>query len=206
MITLDKLNKQITHYQEEVSELYSLLKVLQNPIFLRRFNSDKKDLSELLNNIKYLLFFLSCFLDILVSSKALFLIELHWERKYHIKNGMVAIYESITAFNKQQKKIREYLTRQNSPLIENLTSISIKVRDFKKEIKFDSELANFRNKAGAHYDSNIEIYLSNLESVDKPQSVISIKKFGDILNEILSLWSEVNDELYEKIKKSQGNK
>jgi hypothetical protein len=72
MITQEGLSKQITNYQEELSELYSLLQTLQSPIFLKKFNPEKKDLTELKSNIKQLLFFLSCFLDILVSLKVVF--------------------------------------------------------------------------------------------------------------------------------------
>ena len=199
MISKENLDKLITHYQSELSEVYSLLNTLNNPLFLKKYNSEEKDLSEIKTHIKYLLFFLSSFLDILVSLKVLFETELDWERKFHIKNGMVVIYESIKTFNQHQKEIRNYLQKEEGLLMENFKSISVKIRDFKKEFRFDTEIANFRNKAGAHYDENFEVYMTNLDSMDKPSSVVAIKLFGDLLDELLTFWNQIMDDMKHKL-------
>lgn len=195
MISKENLDKQIRHYQNELSELYSLLKTLENPIFLKKYNTEKKDLTEIKNTIKYLLFFLSCSLDILVSLKALFETELDWERKFHIKNGLIVVYEAIKTFNKHQKGIRLYLDSDSNQHIEKLDSISLKIRNFKKKYKYETEIVNFRNKAGAHFDEKIDVYMNSLNSIDKPTYVYAINEFGDILDELLILWKVIVDKM-----------
>ncbi|WP_157974633.1 hypothetical protein [Lewinella sp. IMCC34183] len=199
MISKENLDNLITHYQNELSEIYSLLNTLNNPAFQQEYNPGNKDLTEIKDHIKYLLFFLTCFLDILVSLKALFTTELDWERKFHIKNGVVVIYESVKTFNQHQLAIRNYLQTDKENLLQKLNTISTKIRDFKTQFRFDTEIANFRNKAGAHYDKDIEVYMYNLNLMDNPSSVVAIKLFGDLLDQLLVFWSQILDDMYKKI-------
>ena len=200
MISEAELEKLIEHYQGELAELFSLYKSLENSHFMKKYNAENIDLTELKDNIKYLLFFLSCFLDILISLKVLYNTKLDWERKFHISNGFVTIYEAIKTFNKHQKRIRPFLEQNYNQLNEEFNSISINIRDFKKKYNYDSEIANFRNTAGAHYDENFIEYMNNLNAIDKPVSVIAIKEFGDILDSLLIFWNKIIEELYKKLK------
>lgn len=198
MISSEKLEDLINNYQLELQELYSLLKTLENPIFLKKYNSQNVDLSEVKNNIEFLLFFISSFLDILISLKVLFITEIDWERKFHIKNGLLSVYECIKTFNKHQKEIR-ILLDSNHDLKEEYNIISVKIREYKKKYNYDTRISNFRNKAGAHYDENFIVYIESLESIDKPIYLIAIKEFADILDELLSFWQKLIDTLFEKI-------
>lgn len=204
MISREHLYKAIQNYQYELAELTTLLNTLNNVEFLAKFNAEKKDLSELMDNIKYLLFFISSFLDILISLKVLFETELDWERKFHIKNGLVSVYETIKTFNKHQKEIRPFLDSKYNNFKDEYNSLVIKIREYKKKYNYDVDIANFRNKAGAHYDENFLEYLKNLNSVDKPVYVIAIKEFADILDELLSFWDKLIKELSEKTVSGQS--
>jgi len=199
MISDKELERLIEHYQIELSELFSLQQTLGNNQFIKKHNAENIDLTEIKENIKYLLFFMSCFLDILISLKVLYNTKFDWERKFHLSNGFVTIFEAIKTFNKHQKKIRPFLDQNYKHLKEEYNSISIKIREFKNKYNYDSEIANFRNKAGAHYDENFIDYIKNLNSIDKPTSVFAIKEFGDILNSLLVFWNKIIDELYKKL-------
>src|SRR5687768_9869576 len=107
MISNEKILTLIKHYQNELRELQSLLKTLENKDFLTKFNAQDKDLSELKSHIRFLSFFIASFLDILVSLKVLLDSDLEWDRKFHIKNAFVSIYETIQTYNKHQKEIRQ---------------------------------------------------------------------------------------------------
>jgi hypothetical protein len=200
MITNEKILTLIKHYQNELRELQSLLKTLENEVFLTKFNAKDKDLSELKSHIRFLSFFIASFLDILVSLKVLLDSDLEWDRKFHVKNAFVSIYETIQTYNKHQKEIRQLVQSEYPELETEYNSINLKVREFKKKYSYDTDITNFRNKAGAHYDENFEEYLKNLNMIDKPQSVVTIKEYGDILDSILNFWLKIVDALFNKVK------
>lgn len=199
MISDKELDRLIEHYQTELWELFSLQQTLDNSQFVKKYNAENIDLTEIKDHIKYLLFFMSCFLDILISLKVLYNTKLDWERKFHLSNGFVTIYEATKTFNKHQKRIRPFLDQNYKHLNEEYNSISIKLKEFKVKYNYDSVISNFRNKAGAHYDENFIDYINNLNAIDKPSSVIAIKEFGDILDSLLVFWNKIIEELYKKL-------
>ncbi len=189
----------IEYYQGELNELYSLLLVLENDKFLNKCNVENKDLSDIKNNIKFLSFFISSFLDILTSLKVLYDTKISWERKFHIKNAFVAIYETIKTFNVHQKDIRNLILNRYNEIENEYNSVNKKVKEFKKKHKYDTNIADFRNKAGAHYSKDFIEYIENLNKIDNPNSFIGIVEFSYILNDILNLWEKIIEKQREEL-------
>lgn len=187
----------IQHYQNELFESYSLLKFLNTQITPNNEKAEM-ELALTIKHIKYIGFFTSCFLDIATSIKGLIDCEIDWERKFYLKNGFVTIYETINTFNKHQKEILALISedyKSFEPLYKNLQK---RLKEFKKEHKYEEVIGKFRNKAGAHYDENFDEYFTNLNAIDKPFSVKTISDFSNFLMALIDFWSKLIDVLHEK--------
>jgi len=147
--------------------------------------------------MKFTMFYMASFLDILVCLKALFQKSLDWDRKFHIKNGIVVIYEVTKTFNSQQREIREYMTTVNNSEVftKKFDAICKELRDYKKKYDYDGKFSNFRNKAGAHYDKDFDTYIDNLIIIDNTDSMMAIREFGDFLDRLVHFWDEIITQL-----------
>lgn len=121
------------------------------------------------------------------------------ERKFHLKNAYVSIYESIKIFHVNHKLITKLLFSENRGFHNRYSDLSIKLRAFKKEIEYDTKLVALRNKAGAHYDQGVLIYLESLSLVNQLGTIKTVKYFGDILDELISILADLVDKIHSKL-------
>jgi hypothetical protein len=189
----------INHYQNELDESYNLLKLLESGNLKGNNEPAQESIEEIKKHIKYLCFFTSCFLDIASSLRGLVDCETDWERKFYFKNGFVVIYESLKTFGKHQNEIRNLISRDFNELEPRFLNITLKLKELKKEHKYDTLITKFRNKAGAHYDENFAEYFEHLRSIDKPISVKTVSDFSNFLMSLIVFWSDITDIYYEKI-------
>ena len=192
MYSNEEILKHIKHYENELNEAYSLLGFLKN--YDGEISEDVELVAnQLTENIKIVCFISACFLDVATSLKGLTNIESNWERKFYLKNGFVAIYESMITFNKHQKVIYQLIKNDFPDLLDEYTKITSKIKEVKKEHNYESLISNFRNKAGAHYDEDFETYFEHLKSIDKPESVKTVLDFSHILMSLIIFWSDLID-------------
>lgn len=59
---------------------------------------------------------------------------------------------------------------------------------FKKENEFGSKMGNIRNSTIAHISSDFLKYYDDVKSIDKKQTIIMIRRFIFLLNEIYDLF------------------
>jgi hypothetical protein len=191
----------IKHYENELNESYQLLEVLESGIIKGNTEVAESSIEQIIKHIKFVCFFTSCFLDIASSLRGLVDCETNWERKFYLKNGFVAIYESVKTFGKHQKEIRNLIMSDFPELEEKYKVIAQNLKSLKKEHKYDKLIVTFRNKAGAHYDENFEVYFTNLNLIDKPISVKTLSDFSNFLMSVIVFWIDFIDIFKEKTEK-----
>lgn len=191
----------IKHYENELNESYQLLVFLKSGVLKGNTEVAQSSIEEIIKHIKFICFFTSCFLDIASSLRGLVDCETNWERKFYLKNGFVVIYESVKTFGKHQKEIRNLIMSDFPELQEKYKIITQNLKNLKKEHKYDKLISTFRNKAGAHYDENFEIYFENLKTIDKPVSVKTLSDFSNFLMSLIIFWSHFIDVFKEKTEK-----
>ncbi|WP_104736221.1 hypothetical protein [Hanstruepera ponticola] len=195
----------IKHYEKELNESYQLLGVLESGIIKGNTLVAESSIEQIIKHIKFICFFTSCFLDIASSLRGLVDCETNWERKFYLKNGFVVIYESVKTFGKHQREIRNLIMSDFPELEEKYKVITQNLKSLKKEHKYNKLIATFRNKAGAHYDENFEIYFENLNLIDKPISVKTLSDFSNFLMSVIVFWSDFIDVFKVKIEKDMKN-
>ena len=192
MYSNEEILKHIKHYEYELNEAYHLLGFLKN--YDEEISKEVEVVAyKLIENIKIVCFISACFLDVATSLKGLINIESNWERKFYLKNGFVAIYESMVTFNKHQKNIYELIKNDFPALLKDYKKITNNLKKVKKEHNYESLISTFRNKAGAHYDEDFETYFEHLKSIDKPESVKTVLDFSNILMSLIVFWSDLID-------------
>tara|TARA_B100000949_G_scaffold108329_1_gene96146 strand:+ start:2820 stop:3449 length:630 start_codon:yes stop_codon:yes gene_type:complete len=199
----EEILKHIKHYEYELNEAYYLLGFLKN--YDEEISKEVEVVTnKLIANIKIVCFISACFLDMATSLKGLINIESNWERKYYLKNGYVAIYESMITFNKHQKNIYKLIKNDFPALLKEYKIITNNLKKVKKEHNYEFLISTFRNKAGAHYDEDFETYFEHLKNIDKPESVKTVLDFSNILMSLIVFWSDLIDvfrnETQEKMK------
>lgn len=196
----------INHYQNELNESYNLLKILESGNLKGNNEPAQESIEEIKKHIKYLCFFTSCFLDIASSLRGLVDCETDWERKFYLKNGFVVIYESLKTFGKHQNEIRNLISTNFIELEPRFITITLKLKELKKEHQYNTLISKFRNKAGAHYDENFAEYFEHLNSIDKPISVKTVSDFSNFLMSLIVFWSDITDIYYTKITERMSGK
>lgn len=197
----------INHYQQELIESYNLLKLLESGKLKGTNKPAQESIEEIKMHIKYLCFFTSCFLDIASSLRGLIDCETDWERKFYLKNGFVIIYESLKTFGTHQNEIRKLISKDFTELESRFRDLTLKLKELKKEHKYDTLISKFRNKAGAHYDENFVEYFEQLNSIDKPISVKTVSDFSNYLMSLIIFWSDLTDIYQSQVKeKMSGEK
>lgn len=189
----DEILQHISHYEQELHELFNFLTILDNNVIVPQNERATQELESIKRHVKYLCFFISCFLDHLTTLKSLNDSETHWDRMFYLKNGMVSIYETIKTYNKHQKELRELISTNYKDFESKFTAINLKLKEFKKIFEYDTKISKFRNKAGAHYDENFIEYYNSLRSIDKPDNLKAIWLFSNFLMALISLWGELID-------------
>lgn len=187
--------RHIKYYEKQIQKNYDLLELLNNETVKPNNSFGEQQLNLTINNIQYVCFFTACFLDIATSLKGIIDCETNWERKFYLKNGFLAIYESSITFQKHQKEIRNLISEKFKTHELKYQSLNTKLKSFKKQYKYDIVISKFRNKAGAHYDEDFKIYFENLNVIDKPISIQAISDFSNFLMSLLRFWNDLIDDL-----------
>lgn len=196
----DEILMYISHYEQELHELFNFLLILDNNIIVPQNEKAKQELESIKRHVRYLCFFISCFLDHLTTLKSLNDSETHWDRMFYLKNGMVSIYETVKTYNKHQKELRELINTHYKDFEPKFNAINLKLKEFKKGFEYDTTISKFRNKAGAHYDENFVEYYNSLRSIDNPNNLKAIWLFSNFLMALISLWGELIDLMHEESK------
>ena len=183
----------ISHFEKQLFESYSILEDLEFGLIkpVNEFGKEKLQLT--IKSIKYFCFFTASFLDIATTLKKLNDIESGWERKYHLKNGFVSIYETIITFNKHNNDIKLIIDKDYQEIAQRYTNINQILRKFKKMHKFELTIQKFRNNAGAHYAEDFNVYYKSLITIDNQESIITIYDFSNFLKILISFWSDFVD-------------
>lgn len=204
----EEILKHISHYEQELHELFNFLTILNNNVIVAQNERATKELESIKRHIRYLCFFISCFLDQLTTLKSLNDSDTHWDRIFYLKNGMVSMYETVKTYNKHQKELRKLISNNYKDFEPKFTAINSKLKEFKKVYEYDTTISKFRNKAGAHYEENFVEYYISLRSIDKPDNLRAIWLFSNFLMALISLWGELIDVMHgqsQKYYKSTDN-
>lgn len=191
----------IKHYEKDIHDSYMLYRMMENGVIKGNGEDAQLIIEETKEHIKYVCFFMCCFLDLASSLKGLLNSETRWERKFYLKSGFVVVYESINTFSQHQKEIRDLIKNDFQELETNYKILTQQLRKFKKENKYDTAMSNFRNKAGAHYDKDFINYFEHLNSIDGPESDKTLFDFSNFLMRLIEFWCEILDEFQSRIEK-----
>jgi|25_taG_2_1085351.scaffolds.fasta_scaffold06752_2 hypothetical protein len=109
-----------------------------------------------------------------------------WEKSYFLRVGVMNIYETINTYHKYTKSLKT-MTDDKNDLPISFRELGKKLRAFKKENGFDNKMNNIRNSTIAHISLDFKKYYDDVKSIDKKETIIMIRKFIRILNEIYEL-------------------
>ncbi|MFP5042872.1 hypothetical protein [Parasediminibacterium sp. JCM 36343] len=130
-------------------------------------------------------------MDLATIIKNIRLTKNKWEKAYYFRQGSLLIYEFINTYNKQNKIISPVLKKSYPDIYELYVQHSVKLREFKRLYKYDSEMAQLRNNTSAHISDNIFKYCLIISKINP----VAVKKcmvdFSQFLSELEKLQSEI---------------
>jgi len=128
-----------------------------------------------------------------------------WEKAYHLRQGSLLIYEFINIYNKQNKIIYPILKSKFPDICELYMQQSLKLREFKKIYKYDSEMAQLRNNTIAHINDNIFEYCLIISKIKPTILRKCMLEFLQFLTEIEKMQEEIEIKLVNEVLALTGN-
>jgi hypothetical protein len=107
-----------------------------------------------------------------------------WEKAHYLRQASLLIYESINLYNKHTNIINPVLKSDFPDLYPLFLTQSIKMREFRKEFKHNSELSRIRNNIIGHINDDIFSYGL---IVSKIKPTILKKLLVDYLNFLIDM-------------------
>lgn len=104
-------------------------------------------------------------MDLSIIIKNLNLARNKWERAYNLRQGSLLIYESINLYHKHTHTIHPILKSDFPEIYLLYLRQSIKTREFKKDYKYGSQLAQLRNNTIAHINDDIFSYCQAISRI-----------------------------------------
>lgn len=121
-------------------------------------------------------------LDLLATLKLYKSSTLLWERIFLIKKGYLIIYETILAFEKGQKKIRDLVILNCEDGKNQLyNEINTELKKYKKTFNIEN-IGNIRNKVSGHIDDNFDNYYDIVMGINPDEAIKAIQALIAILN------------------------
>ncbi len=115
------------------------------------------------------------------------------------------IYEFINIYNKQNKIIYPILKSKFPDICELYMQQSLKLREFKKIYKYDSEMAQLRNNTIAHINDNIFEYCLIISKIKPTILRKCMLEFLQFLTEIEKMQEEIEIKLVNEVLALTGN-
>lgn len=117
----------------------------------------------------------------------------------YLRQGALLIYEFISVHNKQNSIISPILKSQFPDIYELYRQEFVKVRDFKKEYNYTSELARLRNNTIAHINDDVFSYCYMISEIHPTLLKKGIIKFLYLLMDIEKMQMKVEEEVVNKV-------
>lgn len=190
------MTKESYLYQATTSNLefyYKNLEYLNSRISLLNQFSEKNPALEKNELYKDLLFQLEfngvltiSMLDLSLISRELSISQQAWQILYYKKQASLLVYETLNTINSHAHNLLTLTQKTPKRTSDAYRIIVKKIRLFKKEYNYSSELKNIRNKIGGHIDKDFQTYFENLKVLKDQDIGVLLIDFVTLLSDFLN--------------------
>lgn len=185
--TPDELTEFYTHHLKLVSEISQQMSSVQKMVEDKSPDENTLALKRLTNHLHFTGLILGGMLDCTTITKGLSHSHLYWDKLYYFRKIYLTMYEMIRTLDKHNQIILEIVNNRNEVAKALYRRIMQVLKKFKKEYKFDSEMAKIRNTIGGHIHTNFSEYYDQLNKFDMQQAAKAVLAFSKIQKSLLDL-------------------
>ncbi len=143
-------------------------------------------LIKLLSQLEFNGFITISYLDLIILSRGIMVSKHDWETKFYAKQIYLLIYESQNSYNHHRSEIHSLVARISCESLTNeFLTINKKIKTFKKEANFETDINKIRNKVAGHIDPEFEVYYEALMLLDIERIKKELLEYLLILNSLL---------------------
>ena len=142
---------------------------------------------EKINQLKFLCFLNTSFLDLLSILKGFLNSKTEWENIHFSKNGYLLIYEIVENYEVNKKSILNEIDSSAPELRPIFDKTAKLLRAFKKEFNYDNKIKFIRHKSAGHIDREYLIYYEAISKISSDECILAIEECIDFLKLLMRI-------------------
>lgn len=188
-------NEHLEFFLSSLEDIRNKQNLIKN--LIERFPdlTNDESIKDLFLQLEFYAFIIICYLDLCLISRELIISKLTWEKLFYARQTYLTIHESIISFHGHSREIKRLINLvSSSGLNLKYQELNQKIKKFKKEYSFSSDMRRIRNKTAGHIDINFENYYTTLKLIDIEKTGLMLKDFVSILGTVQKFLKDLLDE------------
>lgn len=131
-------------------------------------------------------------LDLSVIVKHGFVSTVKSEQLFYVKQGYLLMHSILRHYDKKfNKYFKELINDSHPELLPEFKSISLSLKAFKANHKFDTEITNIRNSIAGHIDDDLIRYYNTITSINHEKAFKTMSEFINLISSLQSISSRL---------------
>ena len=191
---ITEIDNKVAFYSNHLEKLNKLLLIVKNIDKLSKLIDAAENNPQYIgweNEINFDAFVTIAAMELLVLRKSVFLSNQLGDNTYFIKQAYLLIYETLQNYNTHSLHIYNHIKNQDQHFDEVYKSLSLKIRDFKRDFGHDSVISKVRNIVAAHRDRDLLAYYQTTSLISISTGTKAIHAFVELLDDLREFHKKV---------------